>query len=154
MYHVYVSGSFLKFTFNFRYYKKFKIPDMERCSLPLEQSSITIAHANNTLIVSVSILIHMVTHNGISLAQYGSPISCSFACLHIRFFSASVGIHPSGYPKSPVHHSQTVGTTRFILGLQIFQITYTNTEEMLTVNFLKYQTPKKKEHPKFTFSPH
>ena len=28
---------------------------MERCNLPLEQSSITIAHANNTLIVSVSI---------------------------------------------------------------------------------------------------
>ena len=40
--------------FYFRYYKKFKIPDMDRCNLRLEQEHISIAHANNTLMLSVS----------------------------------------------------------------------------------------------------
>ncbi|XP_053407479.1 protein DPCD-like isoform X2 [Mercenaria mercenaria] len=39
-------------TSNKKYYKKFRIPDMERCNLPLEQSKLSVAHANNTLIVS------------------------------------------------------------------------------------------------------
>ncbi|KAH3705294.1 protein DPCD-like [Dreissena polymorpha] len=39
-------------TSNKKYYKKFRIPDMERCNLPLQQASISVAHANNTLIVS------------------------------------------------------------------------------------------------------
>lgn len=38
----------------FRYYKKFRIPDMERCNVPLNQANLSFAHANNTLIVSVS----------------------------------------------------------------------------------------------------
>lgn len=38
----------------FRYYKKFRIPDMERCNIPLNQANLSFAHANNTLIVSVS----------------------------------------------------------------------------------------------------
>ena len=38
----------------YRYYKKFRIPDMERCQLPLEQKALSVAHANNTLIISVS----------------------------------------------------------------------------------------------------
>ena len=39
--------------YNFRYYKKFQIPDMVRLKLKLVQSSISVAHANNTLIVTV-----------------------------------------------------------------------------------------------------
>ncbi|KAL4231289.1 hypothetical protein ACF0H5_008869 [Mactra antiquata] len=39
-------------TTNKKYYKKFGIPDMERCNLKLEQSQLSIAHANNTLIVT------------------------------------------------------------------------------------------------------
>ena len=37
-----------------RYYKKFTIPDLDRCQLPLEDSAISHTHANNTLIISVS----------------------------------------------------------------------------------------------------
>lgn len=37
-----------------RYYKKFSIPDMQRCCLQLEQDAVTVAHANNTLIITVS----------------------------------------------------------------------------------------------------
>lgn len=39
-------------TSNKKYYKKFRIPDMERCNIQLDQSNLTFAHANNTLIVS------------------------------------------------------------------------------------------------------
>ncbi|XP_060564139.1 protein DPCD-like [Ruditapes philippinarum] len=39
-------------TSNKKYYKKFRIPDMERCNLNLEQSNLSFAHANNTLIIS------------------------------------------------------------------------------------------------------
>ena len=38
----------------YRYYEKFRIPDMERCQLPLEQKALSVTHANNTLIISVS----------------------------------------------------------------------------------------------------
>ena len=36
-----------------RYYKKFSIPDLERYQLPLDESSLSFAHANSTLIISV-----------------------------------------------------------------------------------------------------
>ncbi|XP_052102341.1 protein DPCD-like isoform X2 [Mytilus californianus] len=39
-------------TTNKKYYKKFDIPDMLRAQIPLNQDSISVAHANNTLIVS------------------------------------------------------------------------------------------------------
>ncbi|KAL4639971.1 protein DPCD isoform X1 [Arapaima gigas] len=39
-------------TTNKKYYKKFSIPDMDRCHLPLECSALTFTHANNTLIIS------------------------------------------------------------------------------------------------------
>ncbi|GFO46260.1 protein dpcd-like [Plakobranchus ocellatus] len=39
-------------TVNKKYYKKFNIPDLDRCHLGIDQSSIEFAHANNTLIVS------------------------------------------------------------------------------------------------------
>ncbi|XP_033113405.1 protein DPCD-like [Anneissia japonica] len=39
-------------TTNKKYYKRFNIPDLERLKLPLEQSAISHAHANNTLIIS------------------------------------------------------------------------------------------------------
>ncbi|XP_018606342.1 protein DPCD isoform X2 [Scleropages formosus] len=39
-------------TTNKKYYKKFSIPDMDRCQLPLESSALTFTHANNTLIIS------------------------------------------------------------------------------------------------------
>ncbi|VDI27072.1 Hypothetical predicted protein [Mytilus galloprovincialis] len=39
-------------TTNKKYYKKFDIPDMLRAQIPLDQNSISVAHANNTLIVS------------------------------------------------------------------------------------------------------
>ncbi|EDO40351.1 predicted protein [Nematostella vectensis] len=39
-------------TNNKKYFKKFSIPDMVRAELPLDQSSISLAHANNTLIIS------------------------------------------------------------------------------------------------------
>ncbi|XP_031552858.1 protein DPCD-like [Actinia tenebrosa] len=39
-------------TTNKKYYKKFSIPDMERAKLPLEQKSLSFAHANNTLIIT------------------------------------------------------------------------------------------------------
>ncbi|XP_071946891.1 protein DPCD-like [Antedon mediterranea] len=41
-------------TTNKKYYKKFTIPDIDRLKLPLEQSAISKAHANNTLIISYS----------------------------------------------------------------------------------------------------
>jgi hypothetical protein len=39
-------------TTNRKYYKKYDIPDMVRSGLQLEQSSLSIAHANNTLIIT------------------------------------------------------------------------------------------------------
>ena len=39
-------------TTNRKYYKKYDIPDMVRSGLKLEQSSLSIAHANNTLIIT------------------------------------------------------------------------------------------------------
>ena len=45
----------LLWPFVVRYYKKFTIPDLNRLNLPLEQKQIKVAHANNTLIVTVSL---------------------------------------------------------------------------------------------------
>ncbi|XP_062579092.1 protein DPCD-like [Saccostrea cucullata] len=39
-------------TTNKKYFKKFPIPDMDRAQLPLEQKALSIAHANNTLIIT------------------------------------------------------------------------------------------------------
>ncbi|XP_033886158.2 protein DPCD-like [Acipenser ruthenus] len=39
-------------TTNKKYFKKFSIPDMDRCQLLLESSALSFAHANNTLIIS------------------------------------------------------------------------------------------------------
>ncbi|XP_062070799.1 protein DPCD isoform X2 [Lepus europaeus] len=39
-------------TSNKKYYKKFSIPDLDRYQLPLEESSLSTAHANCTLIIS------------------------------------------------------------------------------------------------------
>ncbi|MBN3271224.1 DPCD protein, partial [Polyodon spathula] len=39
-------------TTNNKYFKKFSIPDMDRCQLALESSALSFAHANNTLIIS------------------------------------------------------------------------------------------------------
>ncbi|KAJ8025394.1 Protein DPCD [Holothuria leucospilota] len=39
-------------TTNKKYYKRFSIPDLDRAQLPLEQSAVSFAHANNTLIIS------------------------------------------------------------------------------------------------------
>ncbi|MBN3321442.1 DPCD protein, partial [Atractosteus spatula] len=41
-------------TSNKKYFKKFSIPDLDRSQLPLDSSAISFAHANNTLIISVS----------------------------------------------------------------------------------------------------
>nr|XP_006819551.1 PREDICTED: protein DPCD-like [Saccoglossus kowalevskii] len=46
------SGCIIIRTTNKKYYKKFNIPDLQRLGLPLEQSALSIAHANNTLIVT------------------------------------------------------------------------------------------------------
>ena len=48
--------NFLLYVSFFRYYKKFTVPDMDRAQLPLDQDAISIAHANNTLIIQVSIV--------------------------------------------------------------------------------------------------
>ncbi|KAI5089926.1 protein DPCD, partial [Silurus meridionalis] len=39
-------------TTNKKYYKKFNLPDLDRCQLPLESSALSFSHANNTLIIS------------------------------------------------------------------------------------------------------
>ncbi|XP_056385473.1 protein DPCD isoform X2 [Hyla sarda] len=39
-------------TSNKKYYKKFSIPDLDRCQLDLDESSLSFAHANNTLIIT------------------------------------------------------------------------------------------------------
>ncbi|GFS02655.1 protein DPCD-like [Elysia marginata] len=39
-------------TTNKKYYKKFNIPDLDRCQVQIDQSAIEFAHANNTLIIS------------------------------------------------------------------------------------------------------
>ncbi|XP_016362705.1 protein DPCD-like [Sinocyclocheilus anshuiensis] len=39
-------------TSNKKYYKKFSIPDLDRCQLPLESAALSLTHANNTLIIS------------------------------------------------------------------------------------------------------
>ncbi|XP_029466078.1 protein DPCD isoform X2 [Rhinatrema bivittatum] len=39
-------------TSNKKYYKKFSIPDMDRCQLPLDKSALSFTHANNTLIIT------------------------------------------------------------------------------------------------------
>ncbi|XP_073699054.1 protein DPCD [Garra rufa] len=39
-------------TSNKKYYKKFSIPDLDRCQLPLESAALSFTHANNTLIIS------------------------------------------------------------------------------------------------------
>ncbi|XP_043912279.1 protein DPCD [Protopterus annectens] len=39
-------------TSNKKYYKKFSIPDLDRCHLPLLNTALTFAYANNTLIIT------------------------------------------------------------------------------------------------------
>ncbi|KAM4636559.1 protein DPCD [Discoglossus pictus] len=39
-------------TSNKKYYKKFSIPDLDRCELDLNDNALSFAHANNTLIVT------------------------------------------------------------------------------------------------------
>ncbi|XP_072513509.1 protein DPCD [Salminus brasiliensis] len=39
-------------TTNKKYFKKFSIPDLDRCQLPLESAALSFSHANNTLIIS------------------------------------------------------------------------------------------------------
>ncbi|XP_077311467.1 protein DPCD [Lithobates pipiens] len=39
-------------TTNKKYYKKFTIPDLDRCRLELNESALSFAHANNTLIIT------------------------------------------------------------------------------------------------------
>ncbi|XP_030044792.1 protein DPCD [Microcaecilia unicolor] len=39
-------------TSNKKYYKKFSIPDMDRCQLPLDNAALSFTHANNTLIIT------------------------------------------------------------------------------------------------------
>ncbi|NP_001092165.1 protein DPCD [Xenopus laevis] len=39
-------------TTNKKYYKKFSIPDLDRCHLDLNENAISFAHANNTLVVT------------------------------------------------------------------------------------------------------
>ncbi|XP_051883010.1 protein DPCD [Pristis pectinata] len=39
-------------TSNKKYFKKFNIPDMDRCHLPLDSSALSFTHANNTLIIT------------------------------------------------------------------------------------------------------
>jgi len=51
-----------------RYYKKFSIPDLDRCQLPLESAALSFTHANNTLIISVSELSPLVSLNHFLLA--------------------------------------------------------------------------------------
>uniref|UniRef100_A0A0B6ZF72 Protein DPCD n=2 Tax=Arion vulgaris TaxID=1028688 RepID=A0A0B6ZF72_9EUPU len=45
-------GQIILSTVNKKYYKKFSIPDLERCALKLEEDKLELAHANNTLIIS------------------------------------------------------------------------------------------------------
>ncbi|CAH8443269.1 unnamed protein product [Schistosoma rodhaini] len=45
-------GNILLRTTNKKYYKKFNIPDMTRMGLPLNEKSISLTHANNTLLIS------------------------------------------------------------------------------------------------------
>ncbi|GAA53976.1 protein DPCD, partial [Clonorchis sinensis] len=44
-----------------RYYKRFDVPDMQRMNLPLKQDALSLSHANNTLLISVSPLIRSDT---------------------------------------------------------------------------------------------
>lgn len=53
-----------------RYYKKFSIPDLKRCQLPLESTALSFTHANNTLIISVSELSPLVSLNHFLRARY------------------------------------------------------------------------------------
>ena len=46
-------------TSNKKYFKKLTIPDMERSRLVLDSNSLTFAHANNTLIVQVTLFLMM-----------------------------------------------------------------------------------------------
>ncbi|XP_069756488.1 protein DPCD [Narcine bancroftii] len=39
-------------TSNKKYFKRFTIPDMDRCQLPLDSSALSFTHANNTLIIT------------------------------------------------------------------------------------------------------
>ncbi|XP_068111763.1 protein DPCD isoform X2 [Hyperolius riggenbachi] len=39
-------------TSNKKYYKKFTIPDLDRCQLELDDNALSFAHANNTLIIT------------------------------------------------------------------------------------------------------
>ncbi|XP_040291703.1 protein DPCD isoform X1 [Bufo bufo] len=39
-------------TTNKKYYKKFSVPDLDRCQLDLSENAISVAHANNTLIIT------------------------------------------------------------------------------------------------------
>ncbi|XP_069836280.1 protein DPCD isoform X2 [Dendropsophus ebraccatus] len=39
-------------TTNKKYYKKFSVPDLDRCQLDLDEGALSFAHANNTLIIT------------------------------------------------------------------------------------------------------
>eukprot|EP00051_Salpingoeca_urceolata_P008395 m.105645 g.105645 ORF g.105645 m.105645 type:complete len:128 (-) comp15731_c0_seq3:77-460(-) len=39
-------------TTNKKYFKRFSVPDMERLGIELDQDAVSLAHANNTLIIS------------------------------------------------------------------------------------------------------
>ena len=50
---VVVVDSLVTPSFLLRFYKKFRIADLDRTGIPLEAARISLAHANNTLIISV-----------------------------------------------------------------------------------------------------
>lgn len=49
-------------TTNKKYYKKFSVPDLDRCQMDLDENAISFAHANNTLIITVSVSINLALY--------------------------------------------------------------------------------------------
>ena len=55
-----------------RFYKKFRIADLDRVGIPVEASRISLAHANNTLILSVC-QCDVLCFTSVILLQYEKP---------------------------------------------------------------------------------
>ncbi len=55
-------------SFTLRFYKKYRVPDLDRIGVRVEQKFITTAHANNTLIITVCAPPHSSSH-----IQYEKP---------------------------------------------------------------------------------
>lgn len=54
-----------------KYYKRFQIPDMLRADIKLNKDNLSFKYSNNTLIVSVTFLLHVSVQEAVAVVDKG-----------------------------------------------------------------------------------